>query len=75
LIFEKIVTFHVYFVEAQNRMAQLQAVSLQGAVLLQGSQTENAPCSERPQCKETADDVCQSCVHGWRNANRNSKLL
>jgi len=39
-------------------MTQLQAVSTSGAVLLQGSQTENALLVERPQCKEAADDVC-----------------
>ena len=47
-----------YFVDAQNRMTQLQAVSVGSAVLLQGSQTENALPTERPQCKEAADDVC-----------------
>ncbi len=56
-------------------MTQLQAVSTSIAVLLRGSQTENAILVERPQCKEAADDVCQSCVHGWRNANRNSKFF
>jgi len=56
-------------------MTQLQAASVGSAVLLQRSQTENALPTERPQCKEAADVVCKSCVHGWRIANRKCKLF
>ena len=64
-----------YFVEAQYRMAQLKVVSTIGVDLLQRSQPEITPIVERPQCQETADDVCKSCKHGWRNANLKSKLF